>query len=225
MFTLWLLCSLALTDFRTFSQSTEVGFPEREKNEKTKVKTLGKVSSEVSPDKKCSYQDVINYLNLTKDNGVYTISRPVRDWRHPTVVHLDINLYAILTVIEKSQIFTSFIWLSVSWNNELISWDPSMFCGISKVSLPKEMLWRPDLIIYEMIEEEDKTTQSPYIYIYHDGTVTMDQDHIIASTCKMDMYKFPFDTQSCVMTFGSSLYSGQPQDPALPPQRITPRDP
>ncbi|XP_036383719.1 5-hydroxytryptamine receptor 3A-like [Megalops cyprinoides] len=164
------------------------------------------VAGVASPGKVCSYQDVIDFLNLTRSNEVYTSARPVRDWTHPTVVYLDIYLYAILAVIEKSQIFTPFIWIALTWGNELISWDPSQFCGIEKLSIPKEMLWKPDLFIYEMTEE-DNGAQSPYLYVYHDGTVSLGDDYAVASTCKMDVHKFPFDTQSCTITFSSLIYT------------------
>ena len=36
------------------------------------------------------------------------------------------------------------------WRNERISWDPAQFCGITRISVPKDMIWVPDLIIYEM---------------------------------------------------------------------------
>lgn len=36
------------------------------------------------------------------------------------------------------------------WNNEHISWNPDKFCGISQISVPKNLLWKPDLLIYEM---------------------------------------------------------------------------
>lgn len=36
------------------------------------------------------------------------------------------------------------------WNNEYISWDPDQFCGIDNVSLPNNILWKPDLTIEEM---------------------------------------------------------------------------
>lgn len=47
----------------------------------------------------CSYQDVVDYLNLTADNSVFKMTRPVLDYTHPTVVQLDIILYAILAVV------------------------------------------------------------------------------------------------------------------------------
>lgn len=49
--------------------------------------------------KVCSYHDVLDYLNLTTDNSVFKLTRPVLDYTHPTKVELDIILYAILAVV------------------------------------------------------------------------------------------------------------------------------
>nr|XP_040033414.1 5-hydroxytryptamine receptor 3C-like [Gasterosteus aculeatus aculeatus] len=103
-----------------------------------------------SSQKVCSYQDVVEYLNLTADNSVFRMTRPVLDHKRPTVVQLDIILFALLAVIEKTQTFVPFVWVIMKWNNERISWDPAHFCGITQISIPKEMLWKPDLFIYEI---------------------------------------------------------------------------
>ncbi|KAK9530156.1 hypothetical protein VZT92_011678 [Zoarces viviparus] len=158
-----------------------------------------------SSDKVCSYQDVVDYLNLTADNSVFKMTRPVLDYRHPTVVQLDILLYAILAVIEKTQTFIPFLWVTLEWRNERISWDPDQFCGITQVSFPKEMLWKPDLFIYEMIQKDD-SPQNPYMYVSYDGMVTSEEQLKVVSTCEMDVHKFPFDTQSCTISIGSAIY-------------------
>lgn len=36
------------------------------------------------------------------------------------------------------------------WTNHRISWDPDDFCGITRVSVPQDILWKPDIFIYEM---------------------------------------------------------------------------
>lgn len=36
------------------------------------------------------------------------------------------------------------------WKNEYISWDPDQFCGIKSVSVPTEIMWKPDITIEEM---------------------------------------------------------------------------
>ncbi|KAM6899197.1 5-hydroxytryptamine receptor 3A-like [Lycodopsis pacificus] len=158
-----------------------------------------------SSDKVCSYQDVVDYLNLTADNSAFKMTRPVLDYKHPTVVQLDIVLYAILAVIEKTQTFIPFVWAVMEWSNERISWDPDQFCGITQVSVPKEMLWKPDLFIYEMIQKDD-SPQNPYMYVSYDGTVTYEEDMKVVSTCKMDVHKFPFDTQRCSISVGSAIH-------------------
>ncbi|KAF7204083.1 transcript variant X2 [Nothobranchius furzeri] len=152
----------------------------------------------------CRYQDVLDHLDLTPHNGVYVMTRPVLDYTHKTVVKLDILLYAILGVVEKTQTFTPFIWASM-WNNELISWDPAQFCGITEMSVPKDALWKPDLFIYEMIEKDD-SPQNPYVVMSYDGTVSTEEEMRVVSTCKMDVYKFPFDTQECTLSIGSAIH-------------------
>lgn len=36
------------------------------------------------------------------------------------------------------------------WQNQYIRWNPDDFCGIKTVSLPTDVLWKPDLTIEEM---------------------------------------------------------------------------
>ncbi|XP_029977825.1 5-hydroxytryptamine receptor 3A-like [Sphaeramia orbicularis] len=164
------------------------------------------LSEEASSQKVCSYQDVLDYLNLTSDSSsVFKTTRPVLDHTHPTTVELDILLYAILAVIEKTQTFIPFIWVTMTWNNERIWWDPNQFCGITHVSLPRDMLWRPDLFIYEMIQKDD-SPQNPYMYVSNNGIITSEEDVKVVSTCQMDIYKFPFDTQRCNISIGSAIH-------------------
>lgn len=56
----------------------------------------------VSLKKVCSYQDVLDHLNLTTDSNVFRLTRPVLDHTQPTTVELDIILYAILSVVGAS---------------------------------------------------------------------------------------------------------------------------
>ncbi|KAM8729439.1 5-hydroxytryptamine receptor 3A-like [Acanthopagrus schlegelii] len=159
-----------------------------------------------APSKKvCSYQDILDYLNLTKENSVYKATRPVLDYTQPTIVELDIILYAILAVIEKTQTFIPFIWATMIWKNERISWDPDQFCGITQISVPTDMLWKPDLFIYEMIQKDD-SPRNPYMYVSSDGEVILEEDMKVVSTCRMDVHKFPFDTQRCNITIGSAIH-------------------
>ncbi|XP_029978007.1 5-hydroxytryptamine receptor 3A-like [Sphaeramia orbicularis] len=174
----------------------------------TAVISLLFLTGGVSTERKCSYQEVLNYLNLTKSNELYFMTRPVKDYTQPTWVSLEVLLYAILDVVEKDQKFIPYVWTVTRWQNEYISWKRNDFCGIDKVSLPTEVLWKPDLIIEEMTEK-DKAPVIPYLFIDSKGYVEVHEDQALVSTCRMHVYKFPFDTQSCNLTFKSAIHTAK----------------
>ncbi|XP_040923384.1 5-hydroxytryptamine receptor 3A-like [Toxotes jaculatrix] len=154
----------------------------------------------------CSYQDVLNSMNLTKNNELFSMTRPVKDHTQPTNVSLDVVLYAILDVRETDQTFIPYVWIYVFWENQYISWNPKDFCGIGKVSIPADALWKPDLTIEEMVEK-DKAPPSPYLTIFSSGFVIVQNDQVLVSTCRMHVYQFPFDIQSCSLSFKSVIHT------------------
>ncbi|XP_041672075.1 5-hydroxytryptamine receptor 3A-like [Cheilinus undulatus] len=162
----------------------------------------------VFPERNCSYQDVVEYLNLTQNKELYSMTRPVRNYKRPTSVSLEVLLYAILDVVEKEQKFIPYVWTVMRWHNEYISWDPHEFCGIDNVSLPADFFWQPDLTIEEMTEK-DKAPPSPYLTINDKGDVEIHNDMVLVSTCRMHIYKFPFDIQKCNLTFKSVIHTAK----------------
>ncbi|KAK9530149.1 hypothetical protein VZT92_011672 [Zoarces viviparus] len=162
----------------------------------------------VYSERHCSYQDVLNHLNLTQNNELYSMTRPVKNYKRPTLVSLEVVLYAILDVVEKDQKFIPYVWTVMRWHNEYISWDPNDFCGIDNISLPAEILWKPDLTIEEMTEK-DKAPPSPYLTINNKGVVEVHNDQVLVSTCRMHIYKFPFDIQRCNLSFKSVVHTAR----------------
>lgn len=162
----------------------------------------------VEIDELCIFLAVANHLNLTKDNNKYTMSRPVRHHTHPLTVVLEMKIYAILDMREIDQTLISYIWVSLKWKNEYIWWDPYQFCGLKYITVPTGYLWIPDITIEEMTEK-DKATPSPYLSISSAGWVEFRNDQVVLSTCKMHVYKFPFDIQSCNLSFKSILHTDE----------------
>ena len=39
-------------------------------------------------------------------------------------------------------------WLDRFWDDELLAWDPERFSGIRCIRLPGELIWHPDLVLY-----------------------------------------------------------------------------
>ncbi|XP_043959083.1 5-hydroxytryptamine receptor 3A-like [Gambusia affinis] len=164
--------------------------------------------NEVPAQEECSFQAVLNYLNMTKNNEKYTLTRPVKHHRHSTWIFLEMKVYAILDVRETEQSFISYIWIYLRWDNEHIWWDPEQFCGLDHILVPTQLLWIPDLTIEEMTEQ-DKASPSPYLNIRSHGWVEFRNDQVVISFCKMKVYRFPFDIQSCNISFMSIMHPSE----------------
>ncbi|KAM8836392.1 5-hydroxytryptamine receptor 3A-like [Spinachia spinachia] len=115
-------------------------------------------------------------------------------------------LYAILDVNEKEQRFSSLIWVFSRWYEPDINWNPQNFCGIWKIYPPSDVLWTPDLTIEEMLNA-NKISPSPYLLLDYDGEVFLRSNMVVVSSCKIKVYKFPFDVQNCKLSFKSIVHS------------------
>ena len=43
-------------------------------------------------------------------------------------------------------------WLKTTWNDYRLSWNPKDYEGINQVNLPADMIWRPDITIYNQVQ-------------------------------------------------------------------------
>uniref|UniRef100_A0A3Q2XTY3 5-hydroxytryptamine receptor 3A-like n=1 Tax=Hippocampus comes TaxID=109280 RepID=A0A3Q2XTY3_HIPCM len=116
--------------------------------------------------------------------------RPVVNLSNPTVTNISFTLYAVL---------------GVYWHHEFLVWDPDKCDGVSRISLPVNKLWTPDIIIYEV--DDDVSQACPYVYINHTGHIRWDRMLRLVSACNLEIFSFPFDVQNCTFTFGSYMHT------------------
>ncbi|XP_044056992.1 5-hydroxytryptamine receptor 3A-like isoform X2 [Siniperca chuatsi] len=179
----------------------------------------------------CSQPDPPSLLEALRPVFSLSSIRPVMDMSTPTNVNISFTLYGILGVDEKAQVLTTFIWQSLKWRNEFVRWDPEQ-CGSSQITIPRKLLWVPDVVINEFMEK-NSAPFVPYSYLFSDGLVLDDQPVKVVSSCRLDIYMFPFDIQNCSLSFNSYLHSnrfeapghpvcGEPADPQLLPHHSGP---
>ncbi|XP_049444583.1 5-hydroxytryptamine receptor 3A-like [Epinephelus fuscoguttatus] len=130
--------------------------------------------------------------------------RPVGNFTDVLNVSIEMTIVGILGVNEKEQTLTVFIWQYLEWDIDGLSWDEKE-CGTTRVSVPREHLWVPDIVINEFMDE-DKSPITPYVYLYNTGHVYDDRPVRVVATCKLVIYTFPFDIQNCSLTFESYLH-------------------
>ncbi|XP_035269092.1 5-hydroxytryptamine receptor 3A-like [Anguilla anguilla] len=137
----------------------------------------------------CSRPDAESLFVALEEVLGRTALRPVHSLSTPTNVSIELTIFGIL---------------GVEWEMETVKWDP-LQCGASRISLPRTMLWTPDILINEFMDE-DTSPDAPYVYLKHTGHVFDDRPVRVVSSCTLDIYAFPFDVQNCSLTFGSYLH-------------------
>ncbi|XP_061702430.1 5-hydroxytryptamine receptor 3A-like [Syngnathoides biaculeatus] len=149
----------------------------------------------------CSYSALVSHLKLGSSNDFLANIRPVKHWKQVTEVQLDMLLYGILQVDEQLQTFTSHVWIQTLWKNDFLTWEPSDFCGIDHFSISRSMVWTPDIGIEEDASDSGSIKKSAYLTVYPNGMLQMSARQRLTSTCTLNLYNFPFDQQSCSITF------------------------
>ncbi|XP_007542757.1 5-hydroxytryptamine receptor 3A-like [Poecilia formosa] len=152
----------------------------------------------------CSKPDQPSLLAALRPVFDLRAIRPVMNQTTHTTITMYFTLYGILGVDEKSQVLITYLWMHFWWTSEFTRWDPVQ-CGMSNISVPKENIWLPDIVINEFMEE-NKAPSVPYIYLYSDGRVHDALPLRVVSSCNLDIYAFPFDIQNCSLTFNSYIY-------------------
>uniref|UniRef100_A0A668VPH8 5-hydroxytryptamine receptor 3A-like n=1 Tax=Oreochromis aureus TaxID=47969 RepID=A0A668VPH8_OREAU len=137
----------------------------------------------------CSNPDTPSMLEALKPVFNLKAIRPVVNITTVTNIGLFLTVFGIMGVVNDE------------WENEFTKWDPEE-CGTSRISVPRTNIWVPDIIINEIMDE-NTAPKVPYTYLLSDGTVRDSQPIKAVTSCRLDIYLFPFDIQNCTLTFNS----------------------
>ncbi|KAK0398199.1 hypothetical protein QR680_002471 [Steinernema hermaphroditum] len=141
-------------------------------------------------------------------NDYQPLERPVERSDEPVVVHMGLTLQQILDVNEKEQQVELNAWLKLSWHDYNLRWDPEDFNGICDLRFPNDLLWTPDILLYNSAAEEFDKKFASNIVVYSDGTVNWIPPGVFKLSCVINIVWFPWDQQHCTLKFGSWTYDG-----------------
>ncbi|KAH7675967.1 Protein ACR-9, partial [Aphelenchoides avenae] len=135
------------------------------------------------------------------------VERPVLNHTQAVDVQLRVILQQILNVNAQDQTITLVLWLHFSWTDYSMIWDPNQYGGISQIQSAADMLWKPDVLLFNSADNFDSRFDVNFI-VKHDGTVQQVPPAIVKCSCNVDITWFPFDEQICLLNFGSWTYTG-----------------
>ncbi|KAK2865659.1 hypothetical protein Q7C36_001715 [Tachysurus vachellii] len=139
--------------------------------------------------------------------------RPVEDTDKALNVTLQITLSQIKDMDERNQVLTTYLWVRQIWHDAYLRWDKDVYDGLEVIRIPSDLVWRPDIVLYNNANEEDSSgPPDTNVVLRYTGEITWDAPAITKSTCVVDVSYFPFDSQQCNLTFGSWTYNGNQVD-------------
>ncbi|XP_036862375.2 neuronal acetylcholine receptor subunit alpha-4 isoform X2 [Manis javanica] len=139
-------------------------------------------------------------------SGYNKWSRPVANISDVVLVHFGLSIAQLIDVDEKNQMMTTNVWVKQEWHDYKLRWDPADYENVTSIRIPSELIWRPDIVLYNNADGDFAVTHLTRAHLFHDGRVQWTPPAIYKSSCSIDVTFFPFDQQNCTMKFGSWTY-------------------
>ncbi|KAM8826293.1 neuronal acetylcholine receptor subunit alpha-2 [Synchiropus picturatus] len=133
-------------------------------------------------------------------------SRPVPNISDVVIVKFGLSIAQLIDVDEKNQMMTTNVWLKQEWNDYKLRWTPSEYDNVTSIRVPSELIWVPDIVLYNNADGEFAVTHMTKAHLFHTGKIRWVPPAIYKSSCSIDVTFFPFDQQNCKMKFGSWTY-------------------
>uniref|UniRef100_A0A8W8N651 Uncharacterized protein n=1 Tax=Magallana gigas TaxID=29159 RepID=A0A8W8N651_MAGGI len=120
-----------------------------------------------------------------------------------TPLTITLNLMGISKVDEKQHTVSGTYWMMMGWGDPRLSWDPNMYGNITSVQVRAEKIWYPTsvCIINEIGNNKCIDAKDKQLTVYNYGFVGYLTNVESVSQCKIDVTKYPFDTQVCGLAF------------------------
>ena len=136
------------------------------------------------------------------------------------VVQIETYLENLLEVDTRRQTFTITFWRRAYWRDLRLSWSTTDWPKVDVLnfdSATAKEIWQPDEIIYEVLRSTSESNSG--VMVFPDGSCQRHVQFVTTIPCNMDVSLFPFDTQHCTFTVGSSQYTQNQMD--LQPRQLS----
>ncbi|KAL3864260.1 hypothetical protein ACJMK2_005961 [Sinanodonta woodiana] len=144
---------------------------------------------------------------LFTTDGYNKAVRPTFDQSLPVNVSIGFFLTSIIDFDSQKEKLTTSGYLTITWNDCYLQWNPSDYNGTSVLFIYQDNMWKPDIALQNGVSEFKGLGSSDLlITASNDGTVAWWPYAILQSTCKVDITYFPFDIQTCSLKFTAWSY-------------------
>uniref|UniRef100_A0A8D3BLL6 Neuronal acetylcholine receptor subunit alpha-2-like n=1 Tax=Scophthalmus maximus TaxID=52904 RepID=A0A8D3BLL6_SCOMX len=134
-------------------------------------------------------------------------TRPAQNISDVVIVKFGLSIAQLIDVVgAHTPVCTSCVCLLKGMDGYKLQWNPSDFDNVTSIRVPSQLIWVPDIVLYNNADGEFAVTHMTKAQLFHTGRVLWVPPAIYRSSCSIDVTFFPFDQQSCKMKFGSWTY-------------------
>ncbi|VDI72632.1 Hypothetical predicted protein [Mytilus galloprovincialis] len=128
---------------------------------------------------------------------------PNSDFSAPLEITLTPLLMTITQFQEVEEILDVAIGIITSWVDDGLSWTPSSYGNAKQIIVPHTDVWTPKLVLINSVKTYEPLAGDNDVFatVYYNGTMSIIYGDVLSSKCTANIYKFPFDSQTCDLQF------------------------
>lgn len=153
----------------------------------------------------------IEEYNLRRDlfHNYEKDSRPIYDINKPVDVDMGLAIQTLEQFNQKTETIKLNIWFRMNWINEYMYWYNNSNYTMTSIDVNPTDIWTPDIELINAASLPEIYTLKGGLMLYSNGECMWSRPGIFMFSCPLDLHNFPFDIQSCSMTFASWIFSNQ----------------
>ncbi|XP_062614402.1 neuronal acetylcholine receptor subunit alpha-3-like [Saccostrea cucullata] len=144
-----------------------------------------------------------NRLSVDIMKNYNKMIRGVQDMSELTPLYFSFNLIRITEFDEVNGKLSVVGYFNVFWNDTRMKWEPAAYNNTYKILFKEKEVWRPLVVLASPHNEFKRLGDKNGFFIRYnfEGRAEWYPGDIWSSSCTPDIYKYPYDTQSCSISF------------------------
>ena len=139
-----------------------------------------------------------------------TSTRPATSTAKAVSVYFELMINKVVKLDIRDQVLVLNALILLRWYDPQLAWNMSEWNSTNYLNIPYSSIWVPDIMLYNTALDESKSPSDVYkskVQVDHKGQASWASSVTLKASCSIDIKLFPFDSQTCTLTFGSQSYT------------------
>ena len=139
-----------------------------------------------------------------------TSTRPATSTDKAVSVMFELMVNKVVKLDIRDQVLVLNALVLLRWYDPQLAWNVSEWNNTNYLNIPYSSIWVPDIMLYNTALDDSKSPSDVYktkVQVDYRGQASLASAVTLKASCSIDIKLFPFDSQSCTLTFGSQSYT------------------